>query len=561
VGTVEIGTQPSDAGDLDTGVMERDAARILAFRLTRDVQGDYSGTSQAIADLLEEAERRQWPEVVRAALYATAVAAWAAGDGSMPAAVERLFERCQADGDPVMTALALGMRSARDATGTDSTIAAAADADLARATILLEGADDATLELMSAHTACGVSYGDRWLWELGDEQYAAATAIAESKSPPGCESVMAAILYNRAEVQVDWACALRQLGDSDGVAERWRTWQAASEAASMADMPDRWRCELASLEALLSAIAGNDTADEARALMAELADDEHPMSWPNCYLHLAIALSDAAAGRPGAVQAAEAAIASIDPQDAPDAYDLALYLAAELAALRTVPGDGVTAGEVDRGIGGLRYGRRQFGLRWTNRLASLGSMQTRIQAERLRSEHDLLTRYAHLDDLTGLANRRGLERYLAALGRQGIEEIALLFTDVDEFKDINDRYGHVVGDAALIRVGRVLQTSIRPADFAVRLGGDEFAVVLAGADLEIALRRAEEIVSTLSAQPWGEIATDLSVTLSVGLTTGDPARIPELAARADAALYAAKAAGGCQIVARLAMHDPEQLAV
>jgi diguanylate cyclase (GGDEF)-like protein len=544
----------AEAGALETGILNRDAARILAFRLTRDVQGDYSGTSQAIAELLAEAEVREWPEVSRAALYATAVAAWAAGDGSMPAAVERLFERCQSDGDPVMTALALGLRSARDATGTDPTIAAAADADLARATILLEGADDASLELMSAHTACGVAYGDRWLWELGDEQYAAAAAIADSSRPEGAETVMAAILYNRAEVQVAWGSALRQLGDADAVAERWRTWQAATEAASMTDMPERWRLDLASLGALLSAIAGNDAADEARALLAELEDDEHPMSWPNCYLHLAVALSDAAAGRPGAVQATERAIASIDPDDAPDAYDLALYLAAELEAGGEGSAD-VPAESTDRRTDGLRYGRRQFGLRWTSRLSSLGSMQTRIQAERLRSEHDLLTRYAHLDDLTGLANRRGLERYLAALGRQGVEEIALLFTDVDEFKDVNDRYGHVIGDAALIRVGRVLQTSIRPADFAVRLGGDEFAVVLAGADLEIALRRAEEIVSTLGAQPWGEVAEGLDVTLSVGLTTGDPAKIPELAARADAALYAAKAAGGCRIVARLARDE------
>jgi diguanylate cyclase (GGDEF)-like protein len=554
VGTVDVGTQPA-AGVLENGASERDAARVLAFRLTRDVQGGDSGTSAAIAELLAEAERREWPEVSRVALYATAVAAWAAGDGSMPAAVERLFERCQADGDPVMTALALGLRSARDATGTDPRIAAAADADLARATILLEGADDATIELMSAHTACGVAYGDRWLWELGDEQYAAATAIAEPDGPPGSESVMAAILYNRAEVQVAWACALRQLGDSEGVAERWRTWQAAAEAASTVDMPDRWRLDLASLGVLLSAIAGHDAADESRALLAELAGDKHPMSWPNCYLHLAIALSDAAAGRAGAVQAAEAAIASIDPDDAPDAYDLALHLAAELEARPEDPGGAVAEG-TDRRAGGLRYGRRQFGLRWTSRLSSLGSMQTRLQAERLRSEHDLLTRYAHLDDLTGLANRRGLERYLAALGRQGVEEIALLFTDVDEFKDVNDRYGHVAGDAALIRVGRVLQTSIRPADFAVRLGGDEFAVVLAGADLEIAQRRAEEIVSTLGAQPWGEIAAGLDVTVSVGLTTGEPARIPELAARADAALYAAKAAGGCRIVSRLAKDDP-----
>jgi diguanylate cyclase (GGDEF)-like protein len=175
-------------------------------------------------------------------------------------------------------------------------------------------------------------------------------------------------------------------------------------------------------------------------------------------------------------------------------------------------------------------------------------MRSRLQAERLRTEHDLLSRHAHLDDLTGLSNRRGFDRYLAALEHQGVDIVAILLVDLDEFKAVNDRHGHATGDAVLIAVAGVIQASVRRADCAVRLGGDEFAVVLASANLEVARLRADNVVDAVARQPWGDVASGLSVSLSIGLASGSRANVQDLIAAADSALYEAKAAGGNRIV-------------
>jgi len=166
----------------------------------------------------------------------------------------------------------------------------------------------------------------------------------------------------------------------------------------------------------------------------------------------------------------------------------------------------------------------------------------------LRTEHALLSRHAHLDDLTGLSNRRGFERYLAAVEHQGIETVALLLVDLDGFKAVNDRFGHAAGDAVLTAVARVLEASVRQADCAVRFGGDEFAVLLAAADLAVARTRADTIAEAVRKYDWEAIAPGLTVSLSIGLMAGSPQAISELMAGADSALYEAKAAGGHRII-------------
>jgi diguanylate cyclase (GGDEF)-like protein len=514
----------------------RESARIQAFKLVIDVQAAVPGAVEAIDLLLDDALSQGWPEVVRAGIFAAAVAAVALDYEHGLPAIERLLARAESDGDHAMAALALAMRAGLDTTGAHQSAALDAEADLARATVLLESGHGDELERITAHNECAQAYADRWLWELADEQYAAGLSLAPSEAPPWLPFVLPAIVYNQAEMQVDWASAQRQLGDEQGVAERWRTWQSVMAVAAAIEMPHLWLIELNALGCLLAGIAGRDTAEEARAHLAALSPEEHVRAWPLGHLQLAVALSDKQAGRLAeAAEAAEAALTNIDPHGSPDTYDLALSVAAELEACTGRPA-------------GLRYGHRQLERRSANRLAALGSMRSRLQAERLRTEHDLLSRHAHLDDLTGLSNRRGFDRYLAALEHQGIETVAILLMDLDDFKAVNDRYGHAAGDAVLIAVAGVLQASVRKVDCAVRLGGDEFAVVLASADLEVARLRADTVVSAVGQQPWGEVASGLSVSLSIGLTSGPPAGVHDLIAAADSALYEAKAAGGHRIV-------------
>jgi diguanylate cyclase (GGDEF)-like protein len=507
------------------------------------VQAGVPGATEAIDRLLDHAVSNGWPETVRAGIFAAAVAAVALDYKHGLPAIDRLLEQAEADGDHAMVAMALAMRSSLDTAGTHPLTALDADADLARATVLLESGHGDELERMTAHNECAQSYGDRWLWELADEQYAAVLSLAPSEPPAWLSFVLPAIVYNQAEMQVDWACAQCQLGDEDGVAERWQSWEATMAMATTIDLPQLWRKELQALGCLLAAIAGQDVGGEVAAQLATLSPEDHVRAWPLGHLQLARALNHKQAGQVDeGVEMAEEALMNIDPHGSPDTYDLALWVAAEL--------------ELNKGqTAGLRYGRRQLERRSANRLAALGSMRSRLHAERLRTEHALLSRHAHLDDLTGLSNRRGFDRYLAALEHQGIDTVAILLVDLDDFKAVNDSFGHATGDAVLISVAALLQASVRQVDCAVRLGGDEFAVVLAAAHLELAQQRAESMVAAVRQQPWGEIAGGLSVSLSVGLTAGPAAIIHELIAAADAALYEAKAAGGRRIITR-GLSDP-----
>jgi diguanylate cyclase (GGDEF)-like protein len=152
---------------------------------------------------------------------------------------------------------------------------------------------------------------------------------------------------------------------------------------------------------------------------------------------------------------------------------------------------------------------------------------------------------ARLDPLTGLANRgefreRG-EHDLDVAARTG-SPTSLVFIDLDNFKEVNDRFGHAAGDEALRAVGAALLSDMRRSDLAARLGGDEFALLLPGSDGVAAGSVAEKVRDSLRAT-FAE--RDLSVTLSIGIAACTPGgkRFGELLAEADQAMYEAKAAG------------------
>ncbi len=167
--------------------------------------------------------------------------------------------------------------------------------------------------------------------------------------------------------------------------------------------------------------------------------------------------------------------------------------------------------------------------------------------ERKQAELELAHRAFH-DPLTGLPNRSllldRLDQALAQLPRRGAG-LALLYIDLDGFKDVNDRCGHAGGDALLREVARRLQESVRPGDTVARFGGDEFTVL--AADLpstDEAMRLAARIVERL-AQPYDADGEARAIGASVGVVhTGDAATgAGQLLDRADRALYTAKAGG------------------
>jgi len=198
--------------------------------------------------------------------------------------------------------------------------------------------------------------------------------------------------------------------------------------------------------------------------------------------------------------------------------------------------------------------------RETNRMQSA----TEAVRERLESrarEVELLTRQleqaqneALLDPLTGLKNRRGFERVvkeLAVSGQSPFRGAALLLADIDHFKEINDKHGHLLGDKILRAIGQTLQSNIKGRDVAGRLGGDEFAILLRQTPGNGARALAEQIRAAVAA---GRIrrtdGKDMpgSVTLSVGVAIGGGGdTLESMLSRADAALYVAKRNGRNQV--------------
>jgi diguanylate cyclase (GGDEF)-like protein/PAS domain S-box-containing protein len=168
--------------------------------------------------------------------------------------------------------------------------------------------------------------------------------------------------------------------------------------------------------------------------------------------------------------------------------------------------------------------------------------------ERKRMEEQL-RHMADRDPLTGLLNRRGFTRELerhAALQRRYGPEGALLAIDVDGFKQVNDRLGHLAGDRVLARLADILCRRLRGTDVIARVGGDEFAVILprAGeAEAQTVARSLVDGIRTELAAIDGQVP--MSVTASVGIALFDVGDVTgeRMLGRADQALYAAKAAG------------------
>jgi two-component system cell cycle response regulator len=166
------------------------------------------------------------------------------------------------------------------------------------------------------------------------------------------------------------------------------------------------------------------------------------------------------------------------------------------------------------------------------------------RTQRLRHERQL----QGIDDLTGLANRRGFRTFLEAAVRRAHREgdsLSVVMIDQDGLKALNDRYGHHVGDEGLRTLGRALARSVRASDCAARLGGDEFAVVMPGCDREGAERLVERVKAALLAAPVSvEPGVEVVIRVSGGVASLD--EVPErewpdrLLQRADRELYAHK---------------------
>jgi diguanylate cyclase (GGDEF)-like protein len=179
--------------------------------------------------------------------------------------------------------------------------------------------------------------------------------------------------------------------------------------------------------------------------------------------------------------------------------------------------------------------------------------QSRLQAERARLDAQAqrnraaeFEAHAMRDQLTGLGNRRLLDRELP-LVLQAADDLSLPVTlaliDVDHFKRVNDRFGHAVGDQVLVALAQMLREKTRASDLLARIGGEEFLVALPDTVPERASEVCERLRLAVQNYAWDQLADGLAVTLSVGVAHAPPYTSQLLFERADAAMYRAKQEG------------------
>jgi diguanylate cyclase (GGDEF)-like protein len=152
------------------------------------------------------------------------------------------------------------------------------------------------------------------------------------------------------------------------------------------------------------------------------------------------------------------------------------------------------------------------------------------------------------DPLTGALNREGIASLFHSDNKRKGLKLSLIFIDIDYFKRVNDTYGHLTGDQVLIQFAKVLSESTRDADVLARWGGEEFVLACPNTDLLSAARLAEKIRDKITRINWPE---EIQLTASFGVAEMRDESPTEFIARADAALYSAKARGRNRVVLSL----------
>jgi GGDEF domain-containing protein len=257
---------------------------------------------------------------------------------------------------------------------------------------------------------------------------------------------------------------------------------------------------------------------------------------------------------------------------------LGIWFGGERLLVRPIRALADTAGRIGSGEDKTHAADLPWAAEFVPLAVAFDDMAAKLSAreQELRDSNDQLRELAHVDALTGLANRRTFNELLMSewkLAANLRQPIAVLMIDVDFFKKFNDHYGHIQGDACLRKVSNILLEGtraradapsptlenelppsfhriagrVRRADFAARYGGEEFAVLLQGADLDAALLVAERLRSGVenllmahAGAPWGFVSISIGAASVLPLERDNPQNLTE---SADASLYQAKRQG------------------
>lgn len=179
------------------------------------------------------------------------------------------------------------------------------------------------------------------------------------------------------------------------------------------------------------------------------------------------------------------------------------------------------------------------------KVLGLALHQNFLMTHQLKRSKKKAERLARIDDLTGLLNRRAFYEYgeiLAHNSQRNKDELAMIFMDIDNFKILNDKFGHAAGDAALKQIGQQLLQRLRKSDIFARIGGEEFGMLLPLTSIGQAAHLAEELRQIIASTPVIYQGKCFTVTASFGVTSGI-CDIDTLVRHADSSMYQSKDSG------------------
>ena len=210
-------------------------------------------------------------------------------------------------------------------------------------------------------------------------------------------------------------------------------------------------------------------------------------------------------------------------------------------------------GDVDSKIMGLKLGADDYLAKPFNplelRARVLSMLRIKALQDKINSKRRDLEALSVTDDLTGLFNHRALQQRLKdefSRAQRYNDPLSVLMLDIDQFKEVNDRYGHLFGDRVLTDVAAILQKSMREIDVCARYGGDEFMVVLPQTHFSGSLTVADRIWRGVGAQEFQDGKVSAHLTISIGISffpNKNVSSVEQLVRFADEALYQAKREG------------------
>lgn len=405
--------------------------------------------------------------------------------------------------------------------------------DIIEAEMLLESCDDPGLRNWT-HSGLGTGYAAMRLFELALPHFEAALMIPTQAVDYADGTIVD--YFNLADLHLRWASELERVGLEDPLREKEHrshldqalSWVTQGRRLTDTSPPSTWPAAFdrmgAQVRSSTDPRAAIDELTELResCRRSGASDDEIQATVHLARAHRLLGCHDAALVSAQEAVRLVAGQPAAEPTTSLDTYHQ-LHLVQLAAGL---PG---SAG-VDP------YVRTCTELLWDQRTRTVEGVRARRDYAVLQLMHAESSRLAREDALTGVGNRRALDEWLLA-HPQG--PATLIMVDLDDFKEVNDTHGHVVGDVVLIRVATALREAAREDDLLVRFGGDEFIVAMPGQvpELPDICARVRQAVSNLE---FGDVADELRVRVSVGSASISEGSTAALLDIADATMFAAK---------------------